>query len=211
MLKKIQAASGALFAVFVVIHLFNTWLAALGPGAYDGFQALVQIGYQALLLEAALLAALVIHIIAGLLRLREPRGPLSPRQRWHRVSGFFLVAVIFGHIMAVRGASWFYDVWPGFGGVAFTLDFAPLFFYPYYFALGVAGFYHGLNGLSIALPRLGLKLPIGQRAIVRSTAAASVLTLLALLGLSGVWTDIGDPYTTEFARLALGFVDAIAP
>ena len=40
--------------------------------------------------------------------------------------------------------------------LAFSVAAVPAYFYPYYFLLGTAGFYHALNGLSIALPRLGL-------------------------------------------------------
>ena len=36
MLNKLQAISGLIFATFVAVHLLNTCLASLGPGAYDG-------------------------------------------------------------------------------------------------------------------------------------------------------------------------------
>ena len=36
MLKTLQAATGLLVLVFLVAHLLNTWLAALGPGAKIG-------------------------------------------------------------------------------------------------------------------------------------------------------------------------------
>ena len=64
----------------------------------------------------------------------------------HRYAGFFLLVFIGGHIVAVRGASWFYDVYPGFEGLAFSIAAVPGYFYPYYFLLAVAGFYHGING-----------------------------------------------------------------
>ena len=208
MLKKTQALSGALFALFVAVHLLNTWLASFGAPAYDTFQGAVRAIYQAWLVEIALLALLVTHAASGIARMVRERGPeRSTRQRWHRYAGVFLLVFMGGHIMAVRGPSWFFDVYPGFGGLAFSIDYAPYYFYPYYFLLAMAGFYHGLNGLSVALPRLGLRLPISNPWLVRATGAAAVLTLAALLGLHGVWTDVGDPYATGFAKLALELVD----
>ena len=152
MLKQIQAATGLLFAAFLGLHLINTWLAALGPAIYDGLQGALRAIYQFAPIEALLLAALSVHLVVGLLRLvTEPKRVLNRRARWHRYAGFFLLVFIGGHILAVRGASWFYDVYPGFAGLAFSLEAVPGYFYPYYFLLGVAGFYHGLNGAFIAL------------------------------------------------------------
>ena len=154
MLKKLQAGTGLLFAAFVLVHLLNTWLAALGPGAYDGVQALLRNGYQWLPVEAVLLAALVVHIVVGIMRIAsEPRRTLTLRSRIHRYTGFFLMVVIVGHVLAVRGPSWFFDVYPGFAGLAFTIDYLPGYFYPYYLLLGMAGFYHALNGIGIAASR----------------------------------------------------------
>lgn len=201
--KSVQAVSGLLFGVFVALHLFNTWLAALGPGIYDGVQSALRTLYQAVAVEALLLAALVVHIIAGVTRIIiEPKRSLSLRARVHRYAGFFLLVFIGGHIMAVRGASWFYEVYPGFEGLAFSIAAVPGYFYPYYFLLAVAGFYHGINGAGIALGRLGGSLRLPNRSLGALTACAAGLTLLALLGLGGVFFDVGDVYASDFARLA---------
>src|SRR5437868_15233285 len=50
-LLRIQAASGALFALFLLMHLVNQMIAALGPAAYDGTQRLLRRAYQAPLIE----------------------------------------------------------------------------------------------------------------------------------------------------------------
>ena len=42
MLKQLQAGSGILFAVFVALHLVNTWFAAQGPDLYDGLQGFLR-------------------------------------------------------------------------------------------------------------------------------------------------------------------------
>ena len=204
MIKKIQAASGAVFALFVAIHLVNTALAAFGVTACDTYQEAVRGIYQAFVIEVLLLSALVVHIACGVTRMIQERGRvLNTRAKWHRYSGLFLMVFIGGHIMAVRGPSWFYGIYPGFEGLAFSIDFAPYYFFPYYFLLGVAGFYHALNGLSIGLPRLNLRLRIESPILLRATAVASVVMMAALLGLAGVWTDVGAPYDSEFAKLAL--------
>ena len=202
--KTLQAASGAIFAVFVALHLINTALAAFGMAAYDTFQEAVRSIYQAFLVEVVLLSALIVHVLCGIVRMVKERGiERSARAKWHRYAGIFLLVVIAGHIMAVRGPSWFYGIYPGFEGLAFSIDFAPYYFFPYYFLLGVGGFYHALNGLSVGLPRLGLRLRIDNSVLARSTAVAAVVMFAALLGLAGVWTDVGAPYDSEFAKLAL--------
>ena len=104
--------------------------------------------------------------------------------------------VIAGHILAVRGPSLFFDVYPGFAGLAFTIEFLPGHFYPYYFALGLAGFYHALNGASIALGRLGIRFALPQRHLTLASSLAALAMVVSLLGLGGVWFDVGDPWTT---------------
>ena len=203
MLKQIQAATGTLFAVFLGLHLLNTWLASLGPRIYDGAQVLFRNLYQPAPVEALLLAALAVHVIAGLLRIvSEPKRELTSRSRWHRYSGFFLLVFIGGHILAVRGSSWVYCVYPGFDGLAFSIAAVPGYFYPYYFLLAVAGLYHGLNGLSLALGRLGIRFRLTTPALARSTVAGAVLTLAALGGLGGWYYDVGDVHESDFAVLA---------
>ena len=46
LLTQVQAVSGLTFLTFVAIHLFNTFLAAAGPGPYDDFQSLARTFYQ---------------------------------------------------------------------------------------------------------------------------------------------------------------------
>ena len=202
MLKSIQAVTGLTFAAFLSLHLANTWLASLGPGVYDGVQGALRVLYQFAPFEALLLAALAVHVLSGVLRiLTEPKRTLSTRARWHRYAGFFLLVVIGGHIFAVRGASWFYGIYPGFDGLAFSISAVPGYFYPYYFLLAVAGLFHGLNGAAIALTRLGRPVQLGQATLQRATAAGALLTVLALGGFGGWYYDVGDVRSSEFAVL----------
>ncbi|MGD8418411.1 MAG: hypothetical protein PVH91_15225 [Pseudomonadales bacterium] len=202
MLKQIQAGTGLAFAVFLSLHLVNTWLATLGPGAYDRVQTVLRYVYQFAPFEALLLAALSVHAVCGVLRMvQEPRRPRSARARAHRWAGVFLLVVIGGHILAVRGASWFYGVYPGFEGLAFSISAVPGYFYPYYFLLAVAGLYHGLNGTGIALARLGRPVRLETRTLTRTAATGALLTVLALGGFGGWYYDVGDVQTSGFAVL----------
>lgn len=202
MLKTLQAATGLLVLLFLVAHLLNTWLAALGPEIYDGVQAWFRVAYQFAPVEALLLASIATHGVVGVIRLfREPRRRLRGRARWHRISGLFLLLVIGGHVLAVRGASWFYDVYPGFEGLSFSLSAVPGYFYPYYFLLAVAGAFHAINGAGVALGRLGWGGALSTRSTAVMTGAAAVFTSLALFGLGGVLFEVANPYDSDFARL----------
>ncbi len=214
MLKKLQAITGLIFATFVAVHLLNTWLAGLGPAAYDGVQAALRQGYQFVFVEVLILSALLVHVVAGVMRIvKEPKRTLTVRARVHRYAGFFLMLVILGHILAVRGPSVFFDVYPGFAGLAFSIEFLPGFFYPYYLLLGMAGFYHALNGSGIALQRLrgrsggrigelGWRFVLPQRRLAIASSVAALVMVVSLLGFGGVWFDVGDVASSDFARLA---------
>ncbi len=210
MLKKLQAITGLIFATFVAVHLLNTWLAGLGPAAYDGVQVALRQVYQFVFVEVAILSALLVHVVAGVMRIvKEPKRTLTIRARVHRYAGFFLMLVILGHILAVRGSSMFFDVYPGFAGLAFSIEFLPGFFYPYYLLLGVAGFYHALNGSGIALQRLrgrlgglGWRFVLPQRRLALASSVAALVMVVSLLGFGGVWFDVGDVASSDFARLA---------
>lgn len=204
MLKQIQAVTGLVFAVFVTLHLTNTWLATLGPGVYDGVQSQLRQFYQFAPFEALFLAALAVHVISGLLRIIvEPKRELTSRARWHRYAGLFMLLFIGGHITAVRGPSWFFSVYPEFSGLAFSISAVPGYFYPYYFLLAVAGLYHGLNGVAIAAGRLGFGLKIPTPTLGWLTMAGAGLTVLALGGFGGWYYDVGDVHQSEYARLSI--------
>lgn len=211
-LRRTQAVTGIIFGLFLAIHLANTGLAAISGELYDAAQRVLRIAYQAWFVEATVLGALVMHLAAGLLRKRAGRPPpVTWRGRWHRNAGLFLALFVFGHVAAVRGASWFADVYPGFSGLSFTLAHVPGFFYPYYLVLGTAGLFHGLNGIFLAVARLGWRARLGSRAILVATAAGGGLLLIALLGIGGLLYEVGDPYDNDYARLVLRLVGDEAP
>lgn len=200
---RIQAGCGLIIALFLVLHLVNFLAAIVGPGAYDSFQSIVRPAYQYPAVEVLVLGAIVVHLIfAGVRLARESRRNLRGRARWHRYAGVFLMLVIVGHVAAVRGPSWFADIYPGAQGLAFTLNAYPGYFYPYYFLLACAGFYHALQGVSVALPRLNaLRWRLSQSQLVLATGCFAVLAVLSLAGLGGWLYEIPDPYDNDAARL----------
>jgi succinate dehydrogenase/fumarate reductase cytochrome b subunit len=211
MLLRIQAASGLVFAVFLFTHLFNTWLAALGPGWYDAFQRPVGAVYQWLPVEILILSAVLVHLVCAVLRWRglpagQGRGALSARQRLHRYSGIFLMIVIGGHVAAVRFIPAWYGIRPEALGVSFTFQFLPVFFYPYYLLLAVCGFYHAANGMAVAASRFGFRFPLNTPTLYLLGVGATVLTLLALLGFGGWIYEVGDAFGAPFARLVLELI-----
>jgi succinate dehydrogenase/fumarate reductase cytochrome b subunit len=218
---RLQAASGVLVAVFVGVHLLNTFLLALSFAAYDGVQAALRIVYQQPVIEAVLVLAIVVHMgcgIGGMLARRRDRasgvlsgsGPaLRPpaRLRWQRRAGWVLLAFVGGHVLATRGVSLWFDVAPGAQGLGFTMAFMPAYFYPYYFLLGLAGLYHGVTGIDAVLAR--------ARAGIRVTRLVRPITLVgafalvaALLGAGGVLYPTPDPWANDYAAVMLRLMGA---
>lgn len=217
-LAKIQAISGLVFSLFVFLHLVNTALAALGPEAYNGFQRAIRPIYQQPLIEVfVVLTPLVVHIVAGVLRVRarpSTRGAkVPPRLRWHRYSGYFLAFFVFGHIAATRLPSLLRDAYPEFMGVAYTFQFAPYYFYPYYVLLALAGLYHMLHGSLLAFGILGVQAPRVLRqgpGFWVPTGASALMVMLGVAGVGGLLFAIPDasayayPRVVQEVLLALG-------
>jgi succinate dehydrogenase/fumarate reductase cytochrome b subunit len=217
-LIKVQAASGALFALFLAVHLVNQMVAVAGPAPYDALQGELRRVYQAPVVELALVAApLLVHIVVSVWRmLRRRRAgrslPRAARARLQRYSAVVLLIFTFGHILATRGASLIYDVFPGFDGVAYTLVWFFGWFFPYYFIFAVAGLYHLLNGVALALPRLGLRGPGAARSgriVAAAWLAGAVALLLGLAGFAGVFHEevrgraIASPYARMLGELGV--------
>ena len=216
---RIQAASGLAFGVFAAVHLANQWLAPLGPEAYDGFQSAARAVYQQPAVEiAAVGLPLLVHVVAGLrrMRLRGLRGRGgSWRMRLHRVTGYALLAVIFGHVLAVRGPSLVYGFFPGFAGVSFSLWWMPGWFYVYYTLFAASALYHGVNGALLALHALGLRgdtsIPGGRFGLWAPVGLGSALVVLGLLAFGGRLFPIADPTRNAYAQMWQGFGVELPP
>ncbi len=206
--RRAQAISGLLFLVFALLHIVNTMLAAHSAEAYDGFQRALRPIYQHPAVELGLIIGpLLVHVAAALRRIRldgvRGRGG-NLRARLHRITGYFLLLVIFGHIAAVRGPSVFGDIFLEFGGVSFSFWILPYYFYPYYTALVLAALYHGVNGALLASARLRVSVPGFLRAgpgFWVPLGAAALLAVLGLLGLGGQRYPIPDPSDNAYAQM----------
>lgn len=208
-----QAISGAVFALFLLVHLINQMISVLGASRYDAAQGVLRAGYQFPLLELGVVVApLLVHVVTVVRRfflrraLKLPSPAPSLRVRLHRWSGRFLLVFVFGHFAATRGTDLLYGTPPRFEGVAWSFQWIPLYFWPYYTLLGLAGWYHLLHGLGTAgglleLPWLAtLARPRVFRPLV---ALGGVALVLAMLSFGGVVRDVGHPETSPFAKSVL--------
>lgn len=214
-LLKVQVVSGLVFSAFAFLHLTNTMLGSLGPETYDGVQRTLQRGYQAPVLEVVLVVLpLLVHLVAGVIRvakrLRAP-APVSWRARLHRYTGRFLALFIVGHVIATRLPSLMKGAFPGFDGVAFTFQWMPAYFWPYYTVLALSGWFHLVSGLSTAAGVLGLR-PLAQlgrpRVFAGAVGVGAVLLVAAVFRFGLEPRDVsGGPfaqYVLEQAKAVLG-------
>jgi len=205
MLVRAQAIAGSLFFVFLVLHLSNTLSAAFGPETYNSYQRTIRQIYQHPLLEIILvILPLLTHAIAGVwlyLVRKKWRISRTIKYRIQTWAGFFLILVVFGHMLATRGVSYWYGPFPEFGGVAFALWWVPSYFYPYYFLLFMAGLYHGSMGAATLLRRTGLLRPSSSNRLPLFVASfGAVGAICVLLAFGGVLFEIDDPRDNDYAR-----------
>lgn len=206
--QRVQVWSGLAFSAFLFIHLVNQALAALGEATYDAAQGQLRRAYQTPVVElAAVLLPMLVHMVAAgvvLLRRRGVPAPTAVRSRLHRYTGRFLLVFALGHTAATRLPSLLAGVFPGFLGVAYTFQWVPAWFWPYYPALALAGWIHLVGGLAQAGARFQwpalrwLNHRIAFPAVVSGGAAA---LLLGVLALGGVLADTSRAGSSEYARL----------
>lgn len=208
--RRAQAASGVMIGAFVALHLVNLPF-ALVPGGYDAAQRLLRAIYQSPAFEIPLVAALAVHIAAGIRNIAtRGRAPAATwPQRLHRLSAWYLLAVVGLHVAATRGASLFFGVYPESAGVAFALAWLPLFFWPYYLLLALSGLVHLGYGAprAIATLRRASDRSAGSRSLALSLVIGAVLVVLGVIGLSGAFYEIPDPFGSDYAALYLGDED----
>ena len=213
---RVQAASGLIFSIFLAVHLANTMSGSAGPDTFDAFQSNARTFYQNPFFEFfVVLIPLAVHIAASLVRILRrrrrnlPKPPL--RLRLHRYSGWFLLAVISGHVSATRGVGFFFDAPAGFGALNLSLVFAPYLFVPYYILLGSCGSYHLWNGLGIAARVFGVRLP---HTLTRGpgfwipVGSAALAIFVAVLSLWGVFFEVDRELWGEFGRVFAEFTGA---
>ncbi len=212
-LLRIQAMSGAVFLVFVLVHLGNTTAAAAGFAAYSGWLESARRIYQYPVVEiGGLVVPLFVHWSAAVMRLRRDgfrRRNRSLRARLHRYTGYYLLVFIWGHFLATRGPSLFAGIEIGFSTITYTFAWLPYWFYPYYVGLALSGLYHGVNGALLAASIFGARVPRGLRygpGFWLPFGAAATMVLLGVAGLAGLLYDVPDPWTSEYARWMADFM-----
>lgn len=186
-LVRIQAVSGLLFASFLALHLLNTAVAPFGQGSYDGLQQALRLYYQFPVVElVAVLGSAMTHMGVGLWRgirrLKAGQKPPHWPLRLHRLAGYFLMLVFAGHVMATRGVGVFFGLPADFAFLTFSLTYFGSVFYPYYLLLGLAGLFHLVFGLSVAVRVLKWRVPVPVRWASLVGAPFMVAGVLALGG-----------------------------
>lgn len=217
-LRRLQVGSGALFALFLAVHLVNQAAAVLGAQAYDATQAVLRRGYQAPVVELlAVFLPLATHVVVSVrLALRRRSSGAAPvrslRLRAHRWSGWFMAVVFVGHVAATRGADFFAGAQVRFAALRFTFEWVPGYFWPYYTALGLAGAFHLLHGLTVASAELNLSALARLRSRrVFGAVSASLLVLMVsgVLSLGAVARTNADPGSTEYAKLVRSLLERL--
>jgi hypothetical protein len=202
-LKKLSAASGLAFGVFLVMHLMSHYMLNIGFEVAHITMIKFRSFYQNPLFEAALIVSLGTHMYANTMLYmkrskinakskKEPgsKGPEGTAELTaHRMAGYYLSLSIFGHVVATRLGSVLmlsdpsmYDytfLKPPFDG--FTLLF-PL----YLCIFGVAGGWHLIYGTRSALAILsgssvvGKPVPTPLKVLAMANHIAIVSAVLAL-------------------------------
>ena len=220
-LIKIQAISGIVFATFLILHLVNMTIAMLGQAAYDSFQRAMRWYYQFPVTEiVVVLGASLVHIAAALTRVVRRRRAginsqkkikLTLRVRLHRYSGYFIVIVFIGHVIATRGPSLLLGKLVDMSYLSYSIAILPLFFYPYYMLLGVAGLYHLTNGVISVLRILNIRLPKGVTAPYSRMfwiwiGLCGIITLVSILSIGGNIFELDTSRFNEWKIFASRYV-----
>jgi len=209
-LKKISAASGLYFGLFLVLHLISHWSLYFGMETANNNLVLFRKLYQNPVFELGLLLALLSHMASNTMiyikRSRidarakkdgahhQPAGTMELQA--HRYTGYFLAMSIFGHIAATRLLPLILLDDPSQYDYTFITEATRVFgtFFGVYLAvLGIAGGWHLLFGVRSAIATLsdssihGKPFPM----LLKPLALVShVLVVNAILVVSGYYYSI---------------------
>jgi hypothetical protein len=214
LLVKLQAASGSIFGIYAIMHLLNHASAHLGVETFTEIRHLLRLVYQSTLIETLIFFSLGVHLTVNTIlisrrwkREKDPKAQksLTLAQKMHRWSGYFLGAVIVGHILATRYQQNFFgpEYQADFAFTTYGLKYYASIFYPYYFLLGVLGLYHLTYGM-LRASDLFLHTRI-HRAFTESKnfslymAAGAAILLSSLMAYHGYYFNVNSP-RVEFWR-----------
>lgn len=197
-LGQIQAASGVAFSLFLLLHLVTTASAVFGIDAYNHTLETLRHIYRPHLAVELLLIGLSggVHLGCAVWQFVRRRKVVNVGGPWwlraHRLSGYFLLLVIVGHVLATRVAPTLATGPTATGSadfsfLAFAVQWAPWFFWPYYLLLGLCGALHLCFGLylsgRILLPRRGTLPPGPSRLLTALSLALSMVVICGVLGI----------------------------
>lgn len=209
-LGHIQALSGAVFALFLVLHLVTAMSGALGIASYDRTLITLRSVYRPSLFVEVTMIGLsgVIHLICAVIQMVRRRKVIALRgplwMKLHRLSGYFLMTVIIGHVFATRIAP---TLATGptatqaadFAFLAFATLAVPAFFWPYYLLLGICGALHLSIGLHLGSRMLGLRTQGSGGAPTRLRLALTFgVTMLVAIGVLGILLRASDAPRDRF-------------
>jgi hypothetical protein len=184
-LKTLHYFSGLTLTLFVGLHLFNHLWALAGPAAHIDMMAALRLVYRHPVVEALLLAAVVVQVVSGLRLRRKLRGQVVgfyPRlQLW---SGLYLAFFLVAHVFAVLMGRLVFQLDTNYYFGAAGINFFPtmLFYIPYYSLACMAFFGHvaAIHSMKMRANLLGLT-PAQQAHGMLALGGAFTLVLLYAL------------------------------
>ncbi|KQY16145.1 hypothetical protein ASD28_22085 [Massilia sp. Root133] len=194
--RRLHRAAGAVLAVFLVVHVANHLAALAGVDAHVRFMDAARRVYRQPVVEAVLLACVVLQAASGLRMLWTGRQRRRGVLAWLQAgSGAYVALFLAIHVAAVLAGR--------AGGLDTNFHFAAaglhvwpfvLFFVPYYFLAVAALFVH----LGCALARRA-----GERRVVVAALAAGIGVITAAVIVTilagGVYrVDIPQDYLKTF-------------
>jgi hypothetical protein len=202
-MKKLSAASGLFFGVFLSLHMVNHFSLFL-PGwvAARNLQKKFRVIYQHPVVEILFMLSLLLHLYSNTVLYFRRQKLASPKQEGrsvagsaeltaHRLTGTFLALSIFGHVGATRIAPLFLLDDPSEYDYSFitsvTEEIPGYVFHVYLVLLGMAGGWHLIYGTRSALAILSGSSVVGKPfpVLLKGLALAShVGIILAVLVLS---------------------------
>ena len=213
-LKKLSAASGLFFGIFLVLHFVSHVSVNLSMATGNANLKAVRQVYQNPLFETCLTMAIIIHMTSNtMIYLKRQKveaagahkkdGPkvdspphVSTELQWHRYAGYVLALSIFGHVGATRLAPMYF-----LGNDASSYDYGFLTtasrrfgfgFSVYLVVFAVAGAWHAAYGVRSALAILQGHSTFGKAVPLVWKALALVAALLV----ANAVLIIGEMYYT---------------
>jgi Succinate dehydrogenase/Fumarate reductase transmembrane subunit len=236
LLKKISAASGLYFGVFLIMHLVSHYSAIFGIDYAMKNMTLFRRIYQNPAFEIGLFIALVVHMISNTMIYMhrqkierraskfkknddastttkiEPPGTFE--LKGHRYTGYFLSIAVIGHVSATRIVPFFILKDPSqfdytFATYAQKAIFGPIFSV-YLILLGMAGGWHLIYGTRSAIVTLLYGSSVTGKpfpfALKPLAALNHILIINAVLAICGVYYAVDTETKADLYDVVYSYV-----